>query len=103
VKEDQKASVGEQLSQFNVEEADVEARNEWAHARRERVAKVRVMERMANKRPGSAYGAKSVKSLMSYRSKNASQKALSRFSGSIAGSAISVVPDLEPVELLRIA
>ena len=66
--------------------------------------KVEVMEKMMRERPGSAHGAKSIRSLKSYRSKQSSIRALSRgFGGSVTGSAMSVVPELDPAILMSIA
>ena len=66
--------------------------------------KIEVMQNMLKQRPGSAYGARSVRSLKSYRSKQSSVRALSRgFGGSVAGSAMSVVPELDPAILMSMA
>ena len=67
----------------------------------ERAAKLEVIDQMKRKRPLSAYGSKSVRSLKSYRSYKSSV-ALSR-SGSFASSAITHVPDLDEVVLMSMA
>lgn len=55
-------------------------------------------------RPGSCYGAaRSVRSLRSYRSRKSSVGRLSQAAGSVAGSAISVLPELDPIILSSMA
>ena len=66
--------------------------------------KIEVIQNMLKQRPGSAYGARSVRSLKSYRSKKSSVRALCRgFGGSVAGSAMSVVLELDPTILMSMA